>query len=160
MKRVGIAIVLVAIGIGAGIPAAFGHAEVRERAPAAGQTLGGRVDHIDLSFFAPIETASISLAGPDGRPVEVGDTVIRRNGLVASVEFEALTEPGDYTVTHEELAADGDEQRAAYGFVYDPDAEDRLASLIERDTGPNWLVLGVIGGVVLVGLLLFAPWRR
>lgn len=136
------------------------HAEIRERAPAAGQTLGGDVVHIDISFDGPIESAEITLLGPDGEMIDVGETVIRRNGLITSVEFEALTVAGNYTVSHFELAADGDEQRAAYGFVYDPDSDDRLYSLIERDDGPNWLVLGAIGGVVLVGILLFAPWRR
>lgn len=139
---------------------AFAHAEVRERAPAAGQTLGGEIDHIDISFDGPIVAAEIALLGPDGEQIDVGETMIRRDGLITTVEFDALTAPGNYTVSHFELAADGDEQRAAFGFVYDPESEERLASLLVRDDGPNWLILGVIGAAVLVGVGLFAPRRK
>jgi len=160
MSRFLTAIVAVAVVISWWAAPAFAHAEIRERAPAAGQTVGGTVDHIDVAFLAPIESARISLVGPDGQQIDVGETEIRRNGLIISVEFEAISEPGNYTVSHFELAADGDEQRAAYGFVFDPDAEARVASLIDRDDGPNWGLLGAVGGVVLIGVLLFAPWRR
>lgn len=139
---------------------ALAHAEVRERAPAAGQTLGGRVDHIDISFDGPVVTAEILLLGPDGEQIDVGETMIRRDGLITSVEFPPLSVPGNYTVSHVELAADGDEQRAAFGFVYDPDSEERLASLVARDDGPNWVVLGAIGAAVLLAVGLFAPRRR
>jgi methionine-rich copper-binding protein CopC len=160
MMRLGFGLAAVALAIGLAATPLFAHAEVRERAPAAGETIGGRVDHVDLSFWAPIESAEITLTGPEGQAVDVGETVIRRSGLITSVEFDPLTVAGNYTVTHAEVAADGDSQRAAYGFVFDPGSDRRLASLIERETGPNWLLLGAIGGVVLIGLLLFAPWRR
>ncbi len=139
---------------------ALAHAEIRERAPAAGQVLGGDVDHIDISFAGPIERAEIVLLGPDGERIDIGETEVRRNGLIVTAEFDPITEPGLYTVAHRELAADGDEQSDAYGFEYDPDSEGRLESLFERDTGPNWLVLGAIGAVVLVALVAFMPRRR
>jgi len=160
MKRFALTVIGVSIVAAGWAAPLLAHAEIRERAPAAGQTVGGKVDHIDISFDGPIESAEITLLGPDGNMIDVGETTILRSGLITSVEFEALTVPGNYTVTHFELAADGDEQRAAYGFVYDPESDDRVASLIQRDDGPNWLVLGAIGAVVIVGILLFAPWRR
>lgn len=136
------------------------HAEIQESAPASGQVLGGRVDHVDILFLGPIERAEIVLIGPDGEQIDVGEAEVRRNGLIVTADFDPLSEPGSYTVAHRELAADGDEQSDAYGFVYDPDAEGRLESLFERDSGPNWLVLGAIGAVVLVAVIAFMPRRR
>lgn len=147
-----------AVLVGAAAPV-VAHAEIRERAPAAGQILGGRVDHVDILYLGPIERAEIVLLGPDGERIEIGEAEIRRNGLIVTVDFDPLTVPGSYTVAHRELAADGDEQSDAYAFEYDPDSDGRLESLFERDTGPNWLVLGGIGAIVLVALIAFMPRR-
>ena len=135
------------------------HSEVFERAPASGQAVGGTVDHVDISFWVPVATADITLQGPDGEAIPVGPSTLSANKRVASVDFSPLTEPGNYIVTHTELSDDGDTQTAQFGFIYDPDSGEELQSLIARESGPNWLLLGGVAGVVLVLAGLFWPGR-
>ncbi len=159
MRLVAAALIVVS-GVTLWGSAAMAHSEVRQRAPEAGQVVGGTVTHVDISFWVPVAEGTTSLTGPDGDPIPVGETTLSPNGLVTSVEFDALVEPGSYVVEHTELANDGDIQTQQFGFVYQPDAEGRVASLIERSTGPNWPLL--LGIVLIVGGLagFFAPWRR
>lgn len=145
--------VLVAVG-----PAAA-HSEVFERAPASGQVVGGVVDHIDISFWVPVASGDIGLLDPDGVPVDVGATTLSASGRIASVEFVPLEMQGTYVVTHTELSEDGDTQTDAFAFTYDPESAEELGSLISRDTGPNWLVLGGIAGLILVLAGIFWPGR-
>ncbi len=139
--------------------AANAHSEVRQRAPEVGQVLGGSVSHVDILFWVPVSEGETLLFGPDDAPLPVGETELSPSGLVTSVEFEPLTMPGTYVVEHTELAADGDTQTSRFQFVFDPDAEGRLASLIERSSGPNWVLLGGIALIVGALALFFAPKR-
>lgn len=134
------------------------HSELRERAPAADSVVG-EVTHIDLLFWTPIAGAEIQLFGPDQAEINVGETSVSDTGLISTVEFPALTEPGVYAVTHTETSVDSDVQTAAFTFTLDPDSEVAVASLLERPTGPNWVILAAIAGVVLVLAGLFAPRR-
>ncbi len=135
------------------------HSEVFERAPASGQVVGGAVDHIDISFWVPVASGEITLTDSSGEPVEVGATELSANGRVLSVGFSALTEQGGYVVTHTELSEDGDSQTAQFAFVYDPSSDARVVPLLERDTGPNWVLLGGLAGVILILAGLFWPGR-
>ncbi len=135
------------------------HSEVFERAPEMGQVVTGTVDHVDISFWAVIESGEITLVDPNGDAVDVGETALAPNGRISSVDFEPLTVEGRYTVTHSELSFDGDFQEASYSFVYNASEGDQVATLIARDTGPNWVLLGVIGGVILVLAGIFWPGR-
>lgn len=141
------------------IPSAGAHADVRFRAPTPNETVGGTVDHIDLQFWAPIASGSIELVGPDG-PIEVGEATLSPSGTINSVDFDPLEVEGTYTVTHTELAEDGDTQTATYDFVFDRSSSERLDSLIERGSGPNWVVLGAIAAAVLVAGFIFWPSRK
>ena len=135
------------------------HSEVFERAPASGQAVGGTVDHVDISFWVPVATADIKLQGPDGEAIAVGPSTLSANKRIASVEFSPLTEAGNYIVTHTELSDDEDTQTAQYGFTYDPDGGEELQSLITRENGPNWVLLGGVSGVILLLAGLFWPGR-
>ncbi len=143
----------------AAAPIVGAHSEVFERAPETGQVVTGTVDHVDISFWAVIESGEISLVDPNGDAVPVGETVLAPNGRISSVDFEPLTVEGRYTVTHSELSFDGDFQEATFAFIYNASAGDQVATLIARDTGPNWVLLGVIGGVILVLAGIFWPGR-
>ena len=157
--RLGLVLLVAIVGfVVVGSPLAA-HSEVRTRAPEAGQVVR-EVDHIDILFFTPIASGEISLEGPDGTPIDVGPTTLSNSGLITSVAFDRVTEPGAYRVTHSELAADGDSQEAQFGFIVDPDSEGTVATLFDRDDGPNWPLLGLIGGVLLVLVALFAPRRE
>jgi len=157
-RRFVAAAIAVLIWFGAA-PMLGAHSEVFERAPEVGQVVTGTVGHIDISFWAEIESGEISLTDPNGDPVIVGETTLATNGRVSSVEFEPLALEGRYTVTHSELSFDGDFQEASYSFVYNASEGDELATLIARDTGPNWPLLGGIAGVILVLAGLFWPGR-
>lgn len=157
--RLFLSIVVLAFG-GLLVAPLAAHSEVFERAPESGQVVGGTVDHVDISFWAPIESGVILLAGPSGEPIAVSDTVLAENRRIISTDFDALDEPGTYVVTHTELADDGDVQTARYNFIYDPTSNERVGSLIERDTGPNWVFLGAGAGVILVLVGFFWPGRK
>jgi len=158
MRRIVLFIGLVLATLGIAIPLSA-HSEVRLRAPDARQTVGGEVDHIDILYWTPIRSASIDLIGPNGA-VDVGETAVSDTNLVASVEFDPLTEPGDYVVQHTELSADGDTTDALYAFSYDPQSATVLASLVDREGGgPNWLILGGALGIALVAVGVFWPGR-
>lgn len=140
--------------------AAFGHAEVRFRAPEDNQVLGGTVDHVDIQYWTPVERATITLTGPDGAEVAVSETIVSGRGFRASIEFGALTKNGVYNVDHVELSEDQDEQVGQFQFTYDPASSERIGSLVDRDSGPNWLLL--VGIAVIVGgvAALLVPKRR
>ena len=137
---------------------ALAHSELRERAPAEGAVVGS-VGHIDLWFWTPIAGAEIQVFGPDQEPIDVGEASVSDNGLISSVEFPTLTEPGRYAVTHTETSIDTDVQTDAFTFVIDPDSDAEVPSLLDRPTGPNWVILAAVAGVVLVLAGLFAPRR-
>lgn len=137
---------------------ASAHSEVFERAPAAGQVVGGTVDRVDISFWSPIESGVISLTGPDG-VIDVEDAVLASSGRVLTADFEALTSAGPYVVTHSELSSDGDSQTAQFAFIFDPTSDERVVPLLAGGTGPNWVLLGGIGGVILVLAGVFWPGR-
>lgn len=157
-RRLFFTIVVVALGLGLAEQVAA-HSEVFERAPESGQVVGGTVDHIDISFWVPVESGEITLTDPNGEPVDVGATELTANGRITTVDFSALTEQGSYVVTHTELSEDGDTQTAQFAFIYDPSSDARVVPLLERDTGPNWVLLGGLGGVILILAGLFWPGR-
>ena len=139
---------------------ATAHSEVRARAPEIDQIVGGVVDHVDIAFWTPIERSTILLLDSDGAQVETGVTTRNAAATVSSIEFDPLETPGTYTVVHSEISADGDEQSATYAFTYDPEAGGRVESLIDRDSGPNWVLLGVIAAVALALVVVLIPRRR
>jgi len=135
------------------------HTEVFERSPASGRVVGGTIDHIDISFWAAVSASEIRLTDPLGEPVDVEATELLANGRIATTNFAPLTEPGEYVVIHSELASDADSQTARFSFTYDPSSDARAVALFERDTGPNWVLLGGLGGVILILAGLFWPGR-
>ncbi len=135
------------------------HTEVWQRSPDRGLEYGGTVDSIQISFFATVQSSKISLADGNGVAIEVGPTTLERGDRVAVAEFPALTEAGPYIVTHTELAPDGDIQTDAYQFFFDPDSDNEMVSLVDISEGPNWVLLGIISGVVLILAGLFWPGR-
>lgn len=126
------------------------HSEVFERAPVAGEPIGGTVDQIDISFWAAVLSSNIELTGPNGEAIEVDTTELSGEGRIASTTFPALTEPGRYVVNHGELSFDGDLQQAEWFFVYDPTSEASFVSIVAPPEGPNWILIAAIAGVVLI----------
>lgn len=142
-----------------GVSPLAAHTEVWQRSPEQGLAYGGTVDELQISFFASVSSSEITIDDPNGDPVAVTDTALAQGDRIAVVEFPPLTISGPYVVTHTELAADGDLQTASFQFFYDPSSENEIVSLIVSDAGPNWPLLGVIAGVVLILAGLFWPGR-
>lgn len=139
---------------------AGGHAEVRFRIPEDNQVVGGTVDHVDLQYWTPVETATIRVTGPDDSEIAVGETIVSARGFRASVDFDPLSESGVYRVDHTELSGDGDTQVGEFQFAYDPESPERIGSLVEEDSGPNWLLLAAIAVIVVGAAALLVPKRR
>lgn len=150
----GLALALV-VGLGGSLGA---HTDVWQRSPAAGQAFGGVVDEVQISFVAAVGSSNISVIGPDGESLEISPTRLESADRIAVAEFPALTEAGAYVVTHRELAADGDVQTDAFQFFFDPTSENAVVPLLGQD-GPNWPLLGVLAGVVLILVGVFWPGR-
>lgn len=138
---------------------ALGHSEVQFRAPEADQVLGGEIDHVDIQYWTPVESAVIRVTDPDGRVLTTDETVVSSRGFVVSVGFDPITIPGTYQVDHVEESLDGDQQIGEFQFVFDPDSDVRIESLVASDSGPNWLLLAGIG-VIVVGIAGLVIPRR
>lgn len=126
------------------------HSEVFERAPALGQVVTGTVDHVDISFWNLVTEGQISVIDPNGDEIAVTATDLATNQRITSVGFEPLTVEGRYTVNHVETAIDGDVQEGTFAFIYNASEGAEVATLFGRDTGPNWPLLGLIFGLVLI----------
>jgi len=159
--RIRLFLVVVFIGLVALFAGPLGaHTEVWQRAPEMGQVVGGTVDHVDISFWAPVERPQMAIIDPDGRAVPIGPVVLEPGGRIVSVEFPPLTVEGQYVVSHSEFdPVDGDLQTTQFGFTFDADSRNEVGSLVVRNDGPNWVLLGIIVGVVLVLAGFFWPGR-
>ena len=124
-----------------------------------GVAYGGTVDRVQISFIANVVSSKIDLTDPSGNPVSVGETELTSADRIAITEFDALSQAGAYVVRHTEIAGDGDVQTDTYQFFYDPDSSNTVDSLVPGGDGPNWLLLSVIAGVVLVLGGFFWPGR-
>lgn len=135
------------------------HTEVFERAPIAGQDVGGSVDQVDISFWAPVLSSEITLVGPSGNDLPVTSTELSAENRIATTTFPELTEEGRYVVTHSELSADGDLQTEEWFFVFDSSSENRVVALSSGGGGPNWILLVAVSGVILILAGLLWPKR-
>ncbi|MFT7476245.1 MAG: methionine-rich copper-binding protein CopC [Verrucomicrobiales bacterium] len=159
--RIRLFLVVVFIGLGAVFVGPLGaHTEVFERAPEMGQVVGGTVDHVDISFWTAVGRPQMAIVDPDGRAVAIGPVTLEPGGRIVSVEFPPLTVEGQYVVTHSESdPVDGDLQTTEFSFTFDADSNNEVGSLIVRNDGPNWVLLGIIVGVVLILVGFFWPGR-
>ncbi len=157
-KPVLVAVFIAMVLLGFGIAPLGAHTDVWQRSPEAGLAYGGTIDEVQISFIAAVSSSEITLLGPDDEPIELSATRLESADRIAVAEFPELTEPGRYVVTHTELATDGDTQTAAFQFFLDPASENRAAPLLGED-GPNWPLLGIVAGAVLVLAGLFWPGR-
>lgn len=136
------------------------HTEVFERAPIAGQAVGGTVDQVDISFWGPVLSSNITLVGPSGDELATDITRLTSDDRIATTTFPELTEEGRYVVTHTELSVDGDLQTAEWFFVLDAESDNRVIPLTSGGGGgPNWVLLVAVSGVVLILAGLLWPKR-
>ena len=142
------------------VPPLGAHTEVFERAPLAGQPVGGTIDRVDISYWSSVLSSNIELAGPDGAAIEVSTTQLVTGDRIATASFPELTEEGRYTVTHTELSSDGDIQTSEWFFFFDQSADARFVALADTGGGANWIVLLGASGVVLILAGVLWPKKR
>ena len=152
--------ILVVLAAGTVITSPLGaHTDVFEYAPIPGEPIGGTVDSINISYWANVLSSTILLTGPDGERIEVSSTQLSSGDRIASTTFPELTEPGRYIVDHGELSLDGDFQTAQWFFFFEPESDNRFVPLVSGGSGPNWILLLGISGVVLIVAGILWPKR-
>lgn len=130
------------------------HTEVQRARPGPGESVAGPVEEVVLRFLDPVlPQVAIEVTDPGGDPVPgQRDATVSDDGREASIAFDPLDAVGDYVVSYEFAAADGDRQQDAYRFsIRAPGAR-----------GSSWVgaVLGVAALAVGAGVLAVALRRR
>ncbi len=129
------------------------HANLLAASPAVGQPAGGTIDRVQLIFDEPISELVSSIEGPDGRDVSLTVTD------VSPQQFELLFDPleieGIYKVRYEFVSLDTDRVELGHAFEYEvvaPEALPLSGPVLITQGGSStrqWVVVGIIGGVVL-----------
>lgn len=147
-----LALVLTLVPAVVGGPSARAHTEVQRATPGPAEVVDGTVDSVVLDFLDPVQpTPELSVSGPDGRPVSgLGEPRLVADDVV-EVEFDALADAGDYQVDYTFTSLDGDRQRDAYRFSFEPDSGWDL------ELRPT---LAVVFGLALAGLAGWAALDR
>ncbi|MFT4088329.1 MAG: bifunctional lysylphosphatidylglycerol synthetase/lysine--tRNA ligase LysX, partial [Gordonia sp. (in: high G+C Gram-positive bacteria)] len=133
-------------------PAVLGASEAGAREYAAA---GLRV--FNIGDEAILNTADLSLSGPQMKSVRASVTKVRRLGVTSRIRRMAELTPAEAAEVDARAAAwrDTDEERGfamALGRVGDPaDGQCLLVEAVENEGGPNERV---------IGMLSFAPWGR
>ena len=137
------------------------HANLLASSPAAGQSVGGTVDRLQLVFDEPISELVVRVDAPEGVSVEptIGEITEQQYDLT----FEPLTVEGTYVVRYEFLSLDTDRVELALQFDFDRSAPEALPLsgpiLIPRDSS-NWWQWTLVGGLAVVVLALADRLRR
>lgn len=143
-----LAVVLVAAALGG--PGAGAHTEVQRATPGPAEAVDGTVDVVVLDFLDPVQpTPELTVSGPDGWPVPgLGEPRLIADDIV-KVDFDPLTEAGDYQVDYAFTSLDGDRQTDAYRFRFEPDSgwglelRPALAALVAL------VLVGLVGWALL-----------
>lgn len=141
------------------VPSVSAHAEVLGSSPAAGSTVGGSVDRIDIVFADQVSSATIELSGPDG---PVPGEVVQTEGLVIALKLERTLETeGLYQVKFAFSSIDEDLVELEYSFTYQKSAPESLpvaADATSSGSSSNTVAYVFLGAATaaLGGLL---TWR-
>ncbi len=143
------------------VSVAAAHANLLASSPAAGQSVGGTVDRLQLVFDEPISELVVRVEAPEGATVEpaIGQITEQQYDLT----FEPLTVEGAYVVRYEFLSLDTDRVELALRFDFDRSAPAALPlsgpMLVPRET-TNWWQWLLVGGLAVVVLALAERLRR
>ena len=143
---------MLAVALAVLAPAARAHTQIQRATPGPGEVVEGDVDSVVLEFLDPVmPTPTIEVTGPDGAPVAgLGDT--RSSGDdVATVDFDALTEAGEYRVDYSWVAVDGAAQQGAHQFSFEPSNVDQTRPVLPVTTDTLRLFLHVLAATIWVG---------
>jgi len=102
---------------------ALAHAELASSVPAANASVTTSPRQLVLTFTEPIDPAnsSLTLLGPDGKPVAGSGGLRVNEAATAATETVPTLAPGIYTVNYQVTsAADGHVTTGQYAFLVDP----------------------------------------
>ncbi|WP_405529868.1 copper resistance protein CopC [Streptomyces canus] len=102
---------------------AHAHTALKDATPGPGDKVAPGVEVLALTFgpLKPGTTPKISLVGPNGTAVSVGQPVVAGDSVVCSAV--APLEPGVDTLSYTVVSADGDTQASAFQFEVAEGAE-------------------------------------
>lgn len=146
------ALVLVCAGFLLGpVTGADAHTVIKDMEPGPAESVSGTVDQVVLEFLDPVlPTPEVDVVGPGGQPVPgLGPAALSEDGMVVTVPFDPLTEPGRYQVDYRYVAADGDEQVGAYQFRYEGAADSD--AVLPASVDDLRMFLHVLAATVWVG---------
>lgn len=136
-----------------GVGAAAAHTDLLQGSPGPGQTVGGRVDFVDLVFMAPVSDAQIEVTGPDGGvvPGQMETTA----GQIIRFRMVALSAEGSYAVAYRMVSDDGDDTRASYSFTFRADGLQpiRFGRADVPEPGPGEAIRWALTTVAVVALV-------
>ncbi|HET6762071.1 MAG TPA: copper resistance protein CopC [Longimicrobiaceae bacterium] len=112
----------IAAGMLLGLPRqAAAHAHLRWSSPAAGSTVGAGVREVRLRFSEAVEPSftSVTLTGPDGKPLPSGGITFPSDGggRMAVIALSTPMGAGSWTVAWKTAAADGHASRGTFRFT-------------------------------------------
>lgn len=140
------------------VPTSVGaHASLVASSPAAGQTAGGLLDHVDLVFDEGVTAAQVVVTGPTGHAVaaQLGQPAL--NHLRITFE-EPLKVEGAYSVAYSLLSADEDPLALVLDFRFEADAGPALpvvARVVSSGgSGGSLASLPVVAGLTVLGAVV------
>ncbi len=109
---------------------ALAHLHLERATPAPGSRVDRLPHEIRLTFSEAAELAmsSITLTGPDGRPVPLGALISDDRGTTIAARIAGTLGPGTYTVIWRAASADGHPVRGRYAFTLLPGATESVAA--------------------------------
>lgn len=140
------------------VPTSAGaHASLVASSPAAGQTAGGLLDHVDLVFDEGVTAAEVVVTGPAGQAVAAQLGQPAPNHLRITFE-EPLKVEGNYSVAYSLLSADEDPLALVLDFRFEADADPALpvvAQIVESGgSGGRLVSLPVLAGLTVLGAVV------
>jgi len=142
-RRLSIHLVATAVALafaGATTAVVYAHAEPERSIPAADSVVPRAPDRVDVCFTQELfrrEGANVlTVEGPDGVPVDSGDSTIDASDRERmSVGLPRGLPDGEYTVHWVTLSAiDGDAAEGSFTFTIDPTAPEPTAPASDEDT--------------------------
>jgi copper transport protein len=161
-------VVLAAVGVLAGAPAAWAHATVVSTSPAEGAIVPNAPIRVSVTFDEPVGVSSDSLEvfAPDGSRVDAGGTTHGSTPAQIAVALKPGLGHGTYTVGWHVISADSHPVHGAFTFsVGAPSATSVNPARLNQTAGP---LVGIAFGVVrwaafccfalLIGAVGFVLW--
>ncbi|MFV0260050.1 MAG: copper resistance protein CopC [Acidimicrobiales bacterium] len=134
------------------------HGDLLQSSPAAGSTVGGTVDFVDLAVLEPV-TGAVIVVTRDG--VEFPGRTTGDSGQIMRYQLDTpLTDDGAYRVDYRYRSADGHDVEDGYGFNYQATATEPLRIGTVPEPAGTFPTTALVAAVVTATLIGLVGWRR